>query len=99
MLSEGGQLNSHASRVYVRAHDGKMLCAHAGVAIVLRLFHCYNSYKNKETITCLLFFAVKYLKETFGEIEDTAPITDSLLLELQAKQKGNSQKRLIKELS
>lgn len=67
--------------------DGSGLCAHLLTLIVLRLFACFNAYKDKQRVRVLLFKAIQLLKHYPVDI---AEVTHSLILESMAK---NSTKR------
>lgn len=74
------------------AVDGRNLCSHLAIAILIRMFHCFNIYQRKETITCQLFKAIQYVRGTFTDRIDVASVTTSLISEYLAKDSRTSKK-------
>ena len=70
-------------------HDNSRLLGHLSVALVIRLFQCYNTYKNDRVIAVLLVKSVAWIKKHLGEIGDITEIVDSLETEFNTIKDAN----------
>ena len=93
-----GTVKSHLTMVSIKACNGQAICRDLCLAVVLRLFHCFNQYKNKQQVGLQLVFAIKYLRDNFGEFEDLDQVIMSLLAEFESLSRKKSHPSTAKQI-